>query len=77
MAIAITRQRNSDEKSGEDACCESLDLEIAPLSLKFSGTKHFFFLIPKKNLFKNYNKFACNCQNSSRVHEVFARVHGS
>ena len=38
MAIAITRQRNSDEKSGEGACCEGLDGGITSLLLKFPGT---------------------------------------
>ena len=35
-----------------------------------------FFLIPRKNLLKNRINLLPICQNSNRVHEVFACVHG-
>ena len=39
MAVAMTRQKNSDEKSGGGACG---DRGITSLQLRFSGIQHFF-----------------------------------
>ena len=47
----MTRQKNSDEKSGGGACGEGFDRGITSLEFRFSGMQHF--LIPRKNLLKN------------------------
>ena len=42
MAVAMTRQKNSDEKSSGGACGEGFDRGITSLQLRFSGMQHFF-----------------------------------
>ena len=71
----MTRQKNSDEKSDGGACGEGIDRGITSLVEVFRYAT--FFLIPRKNLSKNQNKFASNLskfQSSARGFCLSARM---
>ena len=67
MAIAITRKRNSDKKSGEGGCCEGLE---GRNNLSFVEVSRYltFFLIPNIPNIYFFGLQLSKFQSRARVH---------